>query len=70
MCNAITNLDGEPDELKGSCPVLTGGKVGDNIKGLPIGIAPVPLNMVPSRFGEEDNKYNIFKILKTNQSNA
>jgi len=39
VCNAITNLDGEPDELKGSCPVLTGGKVGDNIKGLPIGIA-------------------------------
>ena len=32
-------FDGEPDELKGSRPVLGGGKSGDNIKGLPIAIS-------------------------------
>ena len=31
-------FDGEPGELKGSCPVRGGGKSGDNIKGLPIAI--------------------------------
>jgi hypothetical protein len=31
-------FDGEPGELKGSCPVLSGGKSEDNIKGLPIAI--------------------------------
>ena len=30
-------LDGAPDAVKVACPVLTGGKAGDNIKGLPIG---------------------------------
>jgi len=33
-------LGGEPDELKSSYPVLSGGKPGDNIKGLPIAISP------------------------------
>ena len=33
-----SNPDGEPDEVKVSCPVLSGGKSGDNIKGLPIAI--------------------------------
>jgi len=32
-------FDGEPGELKGSRPVLGGGKSDDNIKGLPIAIA-------------------------------
>ena len=31
-------FDGEPGELKGSRPVLGGGKSEDNIKGLPIAI--------------------------------
>lgn len=31
-------FDGEPCEGKLSCTVWTGGKSGDNIKGLPIGI--------------------------------
>lgn len=30
-------LDGAPDAVKIACPVLAGGKAGDNIKGLPIG---------------------------------
>ena len=30
-------LDGAPDAVKVACPVLAGGKAGDNIKGLPIG---------------------------------
>ena len=34
---AETMLDGAPDAVKVACPVLTGGKAGDNIKGLPIG---------------------------------
>ena len=32
-------FDGEPGELKGSCPVRGGGKSCDNTKGLPIAIA-------------------------------
>jgi len=32
-------LDGAPDAVKVACPVLAGGKAGDNIKGLPIGTA-------------------------------
>lgn len=35
-CNLV--LDGEPCELKGSCTVWAGGKDGDNIEVLPIGI--------------------------------
>jgi len=31
-------FDGKPGELKGSCPVLGGGKACDNTKGLPIAI--------------------------------
>lgn len=34
-----SNLDGKPDEVKVSCPVLSGGKSRDNIKGLPIAIS-------------------------------
>ena len=34
----VCQSDGKPDELKGSCPVQSGGKSGDNIKGLPITI--------------------------------
>ena len=34
-----SNLDGKPDEVKVSRPVLSGGKSRDNIKGLPIAIA-------------------------------
>ena len=34
---AETMLDGAPDAVKIACPVLAGGKAGDNIKGLPIG---------------------------------
>lgn len=34
-------LDGAPDAVKVACPVLAGGKAGDNIKGLPIGTVPV-----------------------------
>ena len=34
-------LDGAPDAVKVACPVLAGGKAGDNIKGLPIGTFPV-----------------------------
>ena len=38
MCiTAETMLDGAPDAVKVACPVLAGGKAGDNIKGLPIG---------------------------------
>ena len=40
VCNLTqSNLDGKPDEVKVSCPVLSGGKSRDNIKGLPIAIA-------------------------------
>ena len=40
MCiTAETMLDGAPDAVKVACPVLAGGKAGDNIKDLPIGTA-------------------------------
>ena len=35
-------LDGAPDAVKVACPVLAGGKAGDNIKGLPIGTRGEP----------------------------
>jgi len=35
-------FDGKPGELKGSCPVLGGGKGGDNIKALPIATFYIP----------------------------
>ncbi len=35
-------LDGAPDAVKVACPVLAGGKAGDNIKGLPIGTCCYP----------------------------
>ena len=38
---AETMLDGAPDAVKIACPVLAGGKAGDNIKGLPIGTVPI-----------------------------
>lgn len=31
-------LDGTPDAVKVACPVRSGGKIGDNFKGLPIAI--------------------------------
>ena len=31
-------IDGTPDEVKVSCPVWSGGKSGDHVKGLPITI--------------------------------
>ena len=37
----VKTTDGTPDAVKVACPVLAGGKAGDNIKGLPIGTFPV-----------------------------
>ena len=31
-------IDGTPDAVKAACPVWSGGKSGDNFKGLPITI--------------------------------
>ncbi len=45
-------LDGAPDAVKVACPVLAGGKSGDNIKGLPIGttgISRLPLAICPAK---------------------
>jgi hypothetical protein len=48
-------LDGAPDAVKVACPVLAGGKAGDNIKGLPIGT----LCVYPQRKGHfEAGKYH------------
>ena len=32
----MNTIDGTPDAMKVACPVLAGGKAGDNFKGLPI----------------------------------
>ena len=32
----MNTIDGAPDAVKVACPVLAGGKAGDNFKGLPI----------------------------------
>lgn len=37
-CWSNSKIGGTPDALKGACPVWTGGKDGDYIKILPIGI--------------------------------
>ena len=51
-------LDGAPDAVKVACPVLAGGKAGDNIKGLPIGTS----RLYPEREGHfETRKHNHLK---------
>ena len=35
----VKTTDGTPDAVKVACPVLSGGKSGDNLKGLPITIS-------------------------------
>ena len=51
-------LDGAPDAVKVACPVLAGGKAGDNIKGLPIGTS----RLYPEREGHSETcKHNHFK---------
>ena len=59
MCiTAETMLDGAPDAVKVACPVLAGGKAGDNIKGLPIGTS----RLYPEREGHSETcKHNHFK---------
>ena len=49
-------LDGAPDAVKVACPVLAGGKAGDNIKGLPIGT--VPLYPFRKRYSETGEYYH------------
>ena len=34
----VKTIDGTPDAVKVACPVWSGGKSGDNFKGLPITI--------------------------------
>lgn len=53
-------LDGAPDAVKVACPVLTGGKAGDNIKGLPIGT----FRLYPQRKGypeADDHTYGEYQ---------
>ena len=35
----VKTIDGTPDAVKVACPVWSGGKSGDNFKGLPITIS-------------------------------
>ena len=58
MCiTAETMLDGAPDAVKVACPVLAGGKAGDNIKGLPIGTLCVyPQRERYSQAGDNDHR--------------
>lgn len=39
----VKTTDGTPDAVKVACPVWSGGKSGDNLKGLPITIGGSPL---------------------------
>ena len=39
----VKTTDGTPDAVKVACPVWSGGKSGDNLKGLPITIGRGPL---------------------------
>ena len=39
----VKTTDGTPDAVKVACPVWSGGKSGDNLKGLPITISRTPL---------------------------
>ena len=43
------NIDGTPCAVKVACTVWTGGKAGDNIKGLPIGIVSYGSRQCPRR---------------------
>ena len=42
-------IDGTPDAVKVACPVWSGGKSGDDFKGLPITIGGTPLLFGPDR---------------------
>ena len=39
----VKTTDGTPDVVKVACPVWSGGKSGDSIKGLPITISGIPV---------------------------
>ena len=45
----VKTTDGTPDAVKVACPVWSGGKSGDNFKGLPITIVRTALLLRPYR---------------------
>lgn len=45
----VKTTDGTPDAVKVARPVWSGGKSGDNFKGLPITIGGTPLLLGPDR---------------------
>ena len=45
----VKTTDGTPDAVKAACPVWSGGKSGDNFKGLPITISGTALLLRPYR---------------------
>ena len=45
----VKTTDGTPDAVKVACPVWSGGKSGDNLKGLPITIIGTALLLRPYR---------------------
>ena len=45
----VKTTDGTPDAVKVACPVWSGGKSGDNFKGLPITISREASVLCPDR---------------------
>ena len=45
----VKTADGTPDAVKVACPVWSGGKSGDNFKGLPITIVGTAFLLRPDR---------------------
>ena len=45
----VKTIDGTPDAVKVACPVWSGGKSGDNFKGLPITIGRAAVLLRPHR---------------------
>ena len=45
----VKTTDGTPDAVKVACPVWSGGKSGDNLKGLPITIIGTTFILRPDR---------------------
>ena len=45
----VKTTDGTPDAVKVACPVWSGGKSGDNFKGLPITIGRAAVLFGPDR---------------------
>ena len=59
----VKTTDGTPDAVKVARPVWSGGKSGDNFKGLPITIKDFLHQNILHSSGSQTNPYNMLQYL-------